>query len=275
MTMAAALCLFGAGCVQNGPEDRALARDATGRTARPTLRLMTFNVMHEDLQPRLGEIAGYIAGKDPDVVVIQEMHQQFHAFLPEIQATGYPAFFHTEMDYWVFLSRTPIEDFEKFPDGVERWIHTFRTTLASGQRIRILHLHPHPRQPCEPARALLEVAARYEEDETFLTGDFNLSRTGSCYPEILEAGYLNACDPQIEPSCRGTVNYDVWCRYHDCPDGPQAKPAAAIDHIFHRRDSAWRLVRAYADHRIRTSDHYPVVAEYTPWVWSPEAESDD
>jgi hypothetical protein len=93
----------------------------------------------------------------------------------------------------------------------------------------------------------LNTTNNYINEETFLLGDFNLSRDGSCYPNILKT-HINACDPSKDLRCSDTVTDNT--QYY------------SVDYIFYRNNNHWEVVSAYADHSMTGSDHFPVIAEF-------------
>lgn len=93
-----------------------------------------------------------------------------------------------------------------------------------------------------------------------VTGDFNFSRTASCY-SAMTATHIDTCSAAGGGSCLSTVDMTIRTDI--------SAPSLGIDYVFARfagADSArWSVHSADSDHTINSgvvmSDHFPVIAE--------------
>jgi len=172
------------------------------------------------------------------------------------------------------LTKHPIEDYQdhtlKIYDDRERSldrvsVHGIKIRLPSGERVWVFNTHPKPGgQPaCDVLPDYLNFVNQYSNEMRFLTGDFNLTDRGPCYPD-LTSQFPNTCTVLGEQSCQDTIV---------SPDADYA-----IDFILHDDDfngGQWKPEWIYTDKTVNEraingvgagvtiSDHWPVVARFT------------
>lgn len=254
--MAVLVCFVAPAHGQSGPVGGAVASSTE-------LTLLSFNVMANDLNLRVDGLAAWIAALKPDVACLQEMHTaaNFNRMNQRLSALGWPMDSRQALEYMGVFSRWPIRDYQTFPDGYDRRIQTFVIDHPVAGPLRFFQIHPYPGYACVVVPELLKAAARFSEPR-FLLGDFNLEPAGGCFPSLL-VDHTRACTEESDVRCANTVNRPVWCQYNPsyCTGG-QTFPDAAIDHILYQPTNYVRLVEAYADHDMKSSDHFPVVARF-------------
>lgn len=230
--------------------------------AATTLTLLSYNVLANDLEQRVDAYAAWIAEQKPDIACIQELYTEpnYERMKEQLAANGWPMDSRQAIRYMGVFSRLPIHDYEEHPDGYDRKVQTFVIDHPVAGPTRIFQIHPYPGHACTVVPQLLKVASQYSEPHFFL-GDFNLEARGECFPPIIE-GHEQACTPEADPSCANTVNREVWCRYNPQACEGRTFGDAAIDHIFRQKTAPWRLEKAWCDHDMKLSDHFPVLARY-------------
>lgn len=239
------------------------ARQVAGFPASASLTLLSFNVMANDLDVRVDDLAAYIADLRPDIACLQEMHrvENFERMRRRLAELGWPMEARQAIGYMGVFSRYPIRDYQELPDGHERRIQTFVVDYPVRDGFRAYQVHPVPGHGCTVVATLLALTEQHREAR-FLLGDFNLTPETDCLLPLL-AGHIRACTVAQNPACANTVNRPVWCHYNPsyCQPG-QVFPDAAIDHILFQSHTPWQLFEAWCDHQMTLSDHFPVIARF-------------
>ncbi|MBD3362488.1 hypothetical protein GF362_02105 [Candidatus Dojkabacteria bacterium] len=242
--------------------------EASDSFAKEEITLMSFNVLYKKLEQRMNEITDYIASKQPDFICMQEIYtnNNYKTLKKQLKEKGWEMNSKQELDYMAIFSRYPIEDYQTYSDAQDRRIMTFQVTLPSGHIVRLFNIHPNTKNPCKSNLELLKIQKNYENNNKFLLGDFNMSEKASCYTNFL-TNFYEACNPVLADQCTDSVNDEVWHKL----SGGKGENSTTIDHIFVSKNSEWKVVEAYIDHNMKSSDHFPVIAkmEYTGTTTDP------
>lgn len=228
------------------------------------LRIMSYNLRFGELAS-MQQIGEYIAGKDPDLVALQECDwntvrtrapKQHHVrFVNELgQITGMFTAYGKALDYMGgyygigILSKYPIIRAERVllpHDG-----------KAEQRVMLVVDVEMPDRGTVTFACTHLEVTspeARHEQ-----AGFINAYFARTPYPTFL-AGDMNA-DPESAEIRRLTS--DGWMPLTNSePTYPTQKPSIKIDHIFYRGPRPLVLKRTVTCSDSELSDHRPVISE--------------
>jgi endonuclease/exonuclease/phosphatase (EEP) superfamily protein YafD len=239
-----------------------------GAGAAPTAwRALSYNLLHE--QADLAASLDVIGRADADVVCVQELTPRFARAFAARFGRVYPhrRFEEREGTWGVGVaSRHPLEDAEVFAQSPHRMPAVQATVVRGGERVTVVCVHLFPpgarrrkeagllgtmRENAELRVQQADGLARRlaaRRGPLLLLGDFNEADDDAAVKRLRDAGFAVACDIDGE-RCGGTY-----------PGGTSLWPAVfQVDHIlgrglrFHRAE-----VRSEG-----SSDHYPIVAEFT------------
>jgi endonuclease/exonuclease/phosphatase (EEP) superfamily protein YafD len=213
-----------------------------------TLKIMTFNVWWRS--DRLDGLLGRVKAAEPDIVVLEEVHGQWHAAVERLRARQYP---HVAPADWrnsgiVVLSRYPIVDSRRGDFVV------YADIALDGRRIRVAGVHmplplSAPRwQLQRVAFADLARAARDARMPFIAAGDFNLTPDSPRFPEFLAASGLKR-------AALGGIWPNTWPAPSGWKYGGPLTRGFAIDHVLVSRDFAIAGIHRGPD---IGSDHYPI-----------------
>jgi endonuclease/exonuclease/phosphatase family metal-dependent hydrolase len=231
----------------------------------PTLRVLSYNIHHgEGIDGKLDleRIARVISSVEPDVVAVQEVDQRVQrsgvvdqpaelARLTQMQVVFGGNITYQGGNYGnVVLSRHPIRRHEnhKLPrlnDGEQRGVLIAEIDWPGHKEPLLFfstHLD-HRRERDErlaSAKAINELAARYEGRPAVLAGDLNDVTDSPVLAEFLRQ----------------------WGATSDKPLAtiPVASPSRQIDFILVRPKDAWRTVEIRVLDEATASDHRPILA---------------
>jgi len=189
LTLLAALPLVAWSALMLG--SRELLTTAASCTAAPELRAMTANVLMSNHE--LGALARDVLAADPDVVVFQELREDFASAFPEL-AERYPYHISTEEPWVTLASRLPLEDARRIDLLIEDKARQplAATVTVRGRPVTLFAIHVMP--PLNSAANALH-AAQYHllAQQVALTtpgpllviGDFNATPLSPTFARFL------------------------------------------------------------------------------------------
>ena len=247
------------------------------------MKIVTWNV--NSVRARLPHVENFLKDQQPDVLLLQELKCEDHAFPGSLGDFGYNCAVYGQKTYngVAILSKHPIEDVQKgipnFEDAPARYIEAFTggvrvasvyvpngqtiTSAAYGYKLNFLEAL------CAHMQYLLAL-----DEHIVIAGDYNIAPTDEdvydpvawknevlCTPaeresfrKILYAGYTDALAQKT-----GSTPYTWW----DYRKGSFAKDSGLrIDHLLLSPRASDSLVNSTVHRYVRglekTSDHAPV-----------------
>jgi len=239
-----------------GPEMvAALPRGGSPRPVTAPLKLLTFNVWDENVDPDSAVDA--ILAARADIVALQEISILSIAQRQRLRAT-YP--------YWSTCEPTPCElallskapwtksEFRLLRVGGGLFVVWGETLAPDGGPLQLATTHlswPIPPGPQAAERAgLVALIKPMPPTSLILTGDFNLTPWSSA---------LQAQDEALAPLIRRTRAVFTWPATIAASKTPSPFPLLPIDHIY--AGPAWRTLTIKRQPRAG-SDHYGVLATF-------------
>ncbi len=181
-------------------DSRALLGTAAGCSAAPQLRAMTANVLMSNRQ--LDALAQDVLTANPDVVVFEELRQDFATAFPDL-AARYPYHISTEEPWVTLASRLPLQDARRIDlliDAPGRQPLTATVTVR-GQPVTLFAIHVMP--PLNAAANALHTAqyhllaqqvALTTPGPLLVIGDFNATPLSPTFAGFLRGSGLRLSD---------------------------------------------------------------------------------
>lgn len=237
-----------------GPELNAAAKQKPAADARPTLKVLQFNLWYLNRQPE--ETARWILEQDADILVFEESFRRSGGIVRRL-SDRYP-YKATCADPYpcstvVMSKRPPVAS-----GGMGKWGHgwlsgAWATYASDAGPFTVAGVHytwPVPAGPQQQqSKRMVKAISHFPKDSLIVTGDFNSTPWSWTLRRQDKAFGLE----------RRTLALPSWPAGDFMSKGVAAPvPFLPIDHIY--AGKAWRTVSVKRGPKLG-SDHYPVVIE--------------
>ena len=278
---------------KDAPTEEESVQDLTKLAEDANLRVMTFNVLHEDwaygteedkqlpVKGRDEKVAEFLLTYLPDVVTFQEFSEEWNKYLPDLIAEKYDfsvlRTYDGRIQSYTCIAYNkdtvkPIESGEELmPETkayhLRSYVYTAFEKLETGEKFVVMSMHPdfdsadqkiNVPQVSRGAELVLELKEKYG-CPVITTGDFNTGTKTESFKKFIEIS--GASDSMLTATDETGVNM----KYNSCRPLGEIPPEEAnpIDHITFTDGLEFKFFNmVISENLLSVSDHLPIICDF-------------